>query len=102
MWSGIGGKGKALKARDVGDVGDVGDSVGDDAAEDASESIAANVVDLLCADVAGSMGAQDFAENWYAVSGWMDIVVIISVIPRINGSTALQRRSMFCRAYSSF
>jgi hypothetical protein len=60
MWSGIGGKGKALNARDVGEVGD---NVGDDDAEDVWESMAGCVVCLLCLDVANGVRLQDFAET---------------------------------------
>ena len=60
MWSGIGGKGKAPKARDVGDVGD---SVGDDAADDVWESMIVSADCLFCPDVADSVRMRDVAES---------------------------------------
>lgn len=60
MWSGIGGKWNALKARDVGDAGD---RVGDDAAEDVWESMAANVVCLFCSEVAEGCNRARFQKD---------------------------------------
>jgi len=50
MWSGIGGKGKALKACDVGE--EIRDEDADEDADDVGESIIVVGVGLLCPDVA--------------------------------------------------
>lgn len=54
----------------------MGDRVGDDAAEDVWDSMAAIVVCLSYSEAAEGVVVQDFTEVWHTVSGWEVVVAL--------------------------